>query len=197
MKPTSDYKWDRVNGWTFAGAPVGRGALRLTKELLHACFNCGCPTREQAALLGLQYPLPAGWLARLCGKEMLVADYDRLRGLRRIKGTPKEAEPELKRFTPGERPMNFEQWFLNSFPDGISGGDGSPHEQAAAKEAAGEAWNDGQQVMLMRAVLRLSKMRKELLQDLEQLEPGTAARAATASACNKLGGLIVELAEMT
>lgn len=89
--------------------------------------------------------------------------------------------------------MTFEQWWQKCNPNANV----EVHRDTEYYKVASAAWNDSQQIAIMRAVLRVSRMRKELLEDLERLEPGTAARAATASACNKLGGLIVELSEMT
>lgn len=85
MNSTDGWKWVKGTGWVQSGAPVA--TVRLTKKLLHECFNCGCPTREQAALMGLRHPLAAGWLDRLCGQEWAVEKYQRLASMRRPKGS--------------------------------------------------------------------------------------------------------------
>lgn len=65
----------------------------LTRRLLHAAMNNGSPNRHQRQMLGVPYPLPAGWLSGLVGKEMSDEDYQRLCDHRRIlknKNVPQE-----------------------------------------------------------------------------------------------------------
>ncbi len=65
--------------------------MRLTRENIHALFNCGCPNAPQKAALGLPKKLLTGWVARLCGTAISDAEYARLMALKgpRPKGVQK------------------------------------------------------------------------------------------------------------
>lgn len=63
----------------------------LTHQNIHALFNCGCPNSPQMTILGVTYPLPAGWIQRLIGKTVTDETYAKLMALKgpRPKGVSK------------------------------------------------------------------------------------------------------------
>lgn len=65
--------------------------MRLTYDLLVALFNCGCPNKPQALMLGLDYPLKSGWMDNLIGTEIAKEKYDLLMSIKgkRPPGFPK------------------------------------------------------------------------------------------------------------
>lgn len=75
--------------------------MKLTHELIHEMCKCGCPNKDQLALLGLVPPLHRGWLDRLVGREVSEETWTRVlafRGLspgRRKKLIRREKQPEL------------------------------------------------------------------------------------------------------
>ncbi len=55
----------------------------LTRQNIHAALNCGSPNSSQMNLLGVPYPLPAGWLRKLVGQEISDEAYAKLMSLKK------------------------------------------------------------------------------------------------------------------
>lgn len=57
--------------------------MKLTRDSVHALFNCGAPNSAQLHLLGLPgYPLRSGWMEPLMGREIPNWLYQRILDLK-------------------------------------------------------------------------------------------------------------------
>lgn len=61
--------------------------IRLTSKLLHEAATDGYSgwNREQLELLGMSWPMPAGWLRRLVGKDVPLENWEKVMALKGTK----------------------------------------------------------------------------------------------------------------